>query len=178
VELGIALFVAAAAKAVGKPARWHSSDRRARRAPLRRRETQNASILRSGGGVPIEGAVGEPARWHSPARRAWRAPPRRGETRNASARRGGLAAVSPVGCHPGEGRDPGVETPADAVLPALDARLRGHDIGWGTVSWAPKGPPRPSVSRHVGVHPTDALGARRYEEGTPRAAVVEWWVSS
>jgi len=34
---------------------------------------------------------------------------------------------------------------------------------------------RPSASRYADVHPTDALGARRYEEGgrTPRATVVE-----
>jgi len=112
--------------AVGKPARWHSSDRRAWRAPLRRRglsvELGIALLV-----AAAAKAVGKPARWHSSNRRAWRAPLRRGRLR----------------------------TPAVFVAAA---------------SSPSKGP---SVSRHVGVHPTDALGARRYEEGTPRAFLVE-----
>jgi len=55
---------------------------------------------------------------------------------------------------PAFGRDPVVKTPVDALLPALDARLRGHDMGGETGS----------ASRHVGIRPTDALDARRYEE--------------
>jgi len=62
---------------------------------------------------------------------------------------------------------------ADAALPALDpglrrddigldARLRGHDIAWGTPSSPSEGP---SARWHGGIHRTDAHGARRYEDG-------------
>jgi len=37
---------------------------------------------------------------------------------------------------------------------------------------------RPSASRHASVHPTDALGARRYEEGRHRRDAVPWWKAS
>jgi len=137
--------------AVGKPVRWHSPDRRAGRAPLRRKGHERhgspwwkASTLRSGGVTDIGGAVGKLARWHSPDRRAGRAPLRRRGTQDARSRRsvdpgfpwrtpGFQTAVRLTSnrSHPGEGRDPVVETPADTFLPALDARLRGHDIGWG-----------------------------------------------
>jgi len=52
-------------------------------------------------------------------------------------------------------------------------RRRGRRVGVFVAAAA-----RPSVIRHVGVHPTDALGARRYEEGARSFVVVEGQHSS
>jgi len=71
-----------------------------------------------------------------------------------------------------------VETLADALFPALDPGLRRDDFELDAPSSPSEGP---SASRHAGIRPTDALGARRYEEGAhepPRAAVAEGQHSS
>jgi len=115
-------------QAVGKPARPRSPDptRSARAAtkkgtwPLRAAVVQDQP-LRSGG----RQAVGKPARRHPPDRRARRAPLRRREHDH---------------CAP----------------PWCKTSL--------FVAAASSPPEGPSVSRHARVHPTDALGARRYEE--------------
>jgi len=75
-----------------------------------------------------------------------------------------VAKLTSNRCHPGEGRDPVVETLAEALFPALDPGLRRDDCGLDAPSSPSEGP---SVGRHAGVRPTDALGARRYEEGIP-----------
>jgi len=84
-------------QAVGKPARRRPPDRRARRAPLRRRGLQRhaptwwkSGCLRSGGVIAIGGAVGKPARRRPPDRRARRAPLRPGQN-GSRPRTAGLA---------------------------------------------------------------------------------------
>jgi len=66
---------------------------------------------------------------------------------------------------------------------ARAATKREHDCfapPWGRAVFFVAAAARPSASRHADVHPTDALGARRYEEGarTPRVIVVEGQHSS
>jgi len=58
-------------------------------------------------------------------------------------------AASPVVCHPGAGRGPGVECRAEAVFPALDPRLRGDDLGWET--WALRIPTVPGAAADPGM---------------------------